>query len=165
MKAGHYLMLALLLDAAGDEAAAIEAARKSVELGRNHPRAYANLARLLIKAGREDEALRVYHELEKVYLSPVGRYQAVEQVSDYAYAEAWIALGREALGKGENDRAERYFQDALELAGGYAEQMRAQEKLLRQIGSWDEVRVMEAEQLAAEAALLLDRTRRAREGN
>lgn len=165
MKSGHHLMLALLLDAAGDEEAAIEVARRSVELGRNHPRAYANLARLLAKAGREDEALEVYRRLEEVYRSPVGKYQALTQLSDYAYAEAWIALGREALTAGEAARAIRYFEDAVELTGRYAEELRAQEKLLRQIGGWDEMRVLEAERIQAVANLLLADARRSLEGD
>lgn len=160
LKSGHHLMLALLLDAAGDAEGAIASARRSVEVGPNHPRGFANLARLLIKAGREDEALVVYRRLDEVYRSPVGKYQAVTQVSDYAYAEAWIALGREALQAGDAEGAVGYFEQAAALAGQYASETRAQEEMLRQIGSWDEMRVLDAERLAAQANLLLSDARR-----
>lgn len=161
LKSGHHLMLALLLDVLGDEEGAIAAARRSVEVGPNHPRAFANLARLLMKAGRTDEAMQVYRQLERIYNSPVGKYQAVTQTSDYAYAEAWVALGQEALRGGDRHRAADYFERAATLAGQYAAEARAQESMLRQIGAWDEMRVLDAERLAAEANLLLARAREA----
>ncbi len=154
-RAGNYLGLAWLYDALGEPESAIASARDAVYAAPNNPRGYATRARLLIADGRDDEALEVYRELEEVYHSPVGKYQAVEEASDYAYAEAWVALGREALESGEPARAREYLRDAIDEAGEYARLQRAREKTLRLLGDWDERRVAEAERLEALAKLLL----------
>lgn len=154
-RAGNYLGLAWLHEAMGEPEAAIASARDAVYAAPNNPRGYATLARLLIADGRDDEAMEVYHKLEEVYRSPVGKYQAVEEAMDYAYAEAWVALGREALDAGDKNQAREYLRDAIEEAGEYARLQRAREKTLRLLGNWDERRVAEAERLEALAKLLL----------
>ncbi len=163
LDSGNYLGMAWLLSVQGDADGAAAAARRAVDTSPNHPRGYATLAHMLIQAGREDEALDVYRRLEEVYHSPVGKYQAVEEVMDFAYAEAWLALGREALGSGDAAGAEAYFEDAAELAAEFASLQRAREKALRQIGSWDEEKVARAERLVAEAHLALRDARNGRQ--
>jgi len=153
LKAGNFLVLAWLYENLGEYTSALAAARRAVALGPNYPRAYVALAQLLEQTGNHDEAIATYRSLEEVHESPVGKYQAVEQVTDYSYAYAWLALGREAMDAGELDQAAQYLQRASELAGEYARYQRSREEPLRLIGMWEEADVVEAERLQAEAEL------------
>jgi len=153
LKADNFLALAHLYEALGEYTSALAAARRAVELGPNYPRAYVALAQLLERTGNHNEAIATYRSLEEVHESPVGKYQAVEQVTDYFYAYAWLALGREAMDAGEFERAAQYLHRASALAGEYARYQRSREERLRLIGMWYEADVVEAERLQAEAEL------------
>jgi len=152
LKAGNYLALASLYDALGDPRSALAAAERAIEVHPNWPRAYVVLARLQAEQGRKDDALATWRALEQVYLSPVGRYQAIEEVTDYSYAYGWLGLARAAEREGDVAAARRYYELAATLTGEFARLQREREKRLRLIETWNEREVAEAERLRDEAA-------------
>jgi len=164
LKAGNYLALAQLYESLEDFTSALVAAQRAIELGPNYPRAYVVLAHLFEHTSNHEEALSTYRRLEEVFESPVGRYQAVEQVNDYSYAYAWLALGEAATDEGKRDEAAQYFRRAQDLADEYARVKRGREEALRLLGTWDELDVAEAERLAAKARLAAEKAKRKREG-
>ncbi len=164
LKAGNYLALAQLYERIEDFASALAAAQRAVELGPNYPRAYVALARLFERTGNREEALATYRRLEDVFESPVGRYQAMEQVNDYSYAYAWLALGEAARDEGKPEAAAQYFHRAHDLAYEYARLQRNREQALRLLGTWDEADVAEAERLAVQAELAAEKTQLKHEG-
>ena len=147
LHAGNYLTLAQLYAGIGDLQAGIEAARRAVELHPNFPRAYVVLAHLQAMAGRDDEAMRTWHALEELHRSPVGQYQAIDQPTDISWAYAWFALGHEAEEQKRTDEAASYYRRAAELTQAFAASRRHHEEILRELGTWNEGEVMEAEQL------------------
>ncbi|MGD9495278.1 MAG: O-antigen ligase family protein [Armatimonadota bacterium] len=147
LDAGNYLALAALYDAVGEVDSALAAAREAIAVHPNWPRAYVVLAQLQLEQGLEEEALGTWRALEQVYRSPVGRYQAVEGVTDYSYAWAWLALGQEAEESGKAVAAADYYRRAARMAGEFARLQRAREETLRSLGTWDEAEVAEAERL------------------
>lgn len=160
---GNFLVLAQLEAARSNHHAALGYARQAVELGPNYGRAYVVLAQLLERTGDHHAALDTYRRLEAVYDSPVGKYQAVEEITDYSYAYAWLELGREAQATGEHHQALRYFERAEQLTGEYARFQRGREEAFRLMGVWDESDVIEAERLEAEAALAARKAGRQRQ--
>ncbi len=155
LNAGNYLALSALYDALGDADSALARAARAVELHPTWPRAYVALGRLQEQEGLDEKALQTWRELERIHDSPVGRYQAVEEVTDYSYAYAWLGLGRAAEREGDVAAARGYYERAARLTGEFARLQREREKTLRLIGTWDEREVVEAERLrdAAEAGL------------
>jgi len=156
-KAGNYLALAHLYDALGDGRSALRAAEQAVTVHPNWPRAYVVLAQLQAEQGMMEKALRTWRALERVYQSPVGRYQAIEEVTDFSYAYAWLALGREAERAGDVTTAADYYQRAADLAGEFARIRRQREEALRLLGRFDEAEVEEAERMRDEALRALER--------
>ncbi|MFW6156586.1 MAG: tetratricopeptide repeat protein, partial [Armatimonadota bacterium] len=157
LDAGNYLALAQLYATLGEEQSAIAAARRAVEVHPNFARAYVVLAQLQEAIGAEDEALETWRALEDVYESPVGQYQAIEDPVDISWAYAWYALGREAERQGDDDDAAQYYRRAAELTERFARSRRNNEEILREIGSWDEAEVVEAERLERQAERRLER--------
>ncbi len=156
LDAGNYLALAQLYAALGEEQSAIAAARRAVEVHPNFPRAYVVLAQLQESIGAEDKALETWRALEEVYESPVGQYQAIEDPTDISWAHAWYALGREAEREGDDDDAAQYYRRAAELTGQFARSRRNSEEILRELGTWDEAEVVEAERLEQQAERRLE---------
>ncbi len=157
LDAGNYLALSQLYRELDRQESALAAARRAIEVHPNCPRAHVVLAQVQEEAGMDEEALETWRALERVHESPVGRYQAVTEVTDFSYAYAWLALGRAAEEDGEVERAKRYFTRAARLAGEFARIQRKREELLRALGNWDEAEVQEAERLGAEAQRRLKR--------
>lgn len=155
LDAGNYLALAELYRELGEEASAASAAKRAIEVHPIYLRAYVVLALLLEEMGREDEAMATWRAMDALYQSPVGRYQALAEVADYSWAYAWLALGREADERGDIAAAEDYYRRAAALTDEFARVQRAREEILKQIGTWDEARVREAERIrdSAERAL------------
>lgn len=156
-KAGNYLALAHLYNALGDGPSALRAAEQAVAVHPNWPRAYVVLAQLQAEHGMTEKALQTWRALERVYQSPVGRYQAIEEVTDFSYAYAWLALGREAERVGDVTAAADYYQRAADLASEFARLQRRREEALRLLGRFDEAEVEEAERIRDEARLALER--------
>ncbi|MEA3403317.1 MAG: O-antigen ligase family protein [Armatimonadota bacterium] len=164
LRAGNYLGLAWVYEALGEEESALRAARKAIEVHPNYPRAYVTLAQLQERHRSHAEALKTWRALEEVYQSPVGQYQAVKEPTDFSYAYAWIALGREAESEGDLATARDYYQRAAELAGEFARLHREREEVLQAPGTWDEREVREAERVKAEAEAGLSRIQRRGDG-
>ncbi|MGC9316857.1 MAG: tetratricopeptide repeat protein, partial [Armatimonadota bacterium] len=158
--AGNYLGLAWLYEAIGDEESALRAAREAIEVHPNYPRALVTLAQLQETHRTHAEALETWRALEEVYQSPVGRYEAVDEVTDFSYAHGWVALGREAEREGELEAARDYYQRAAELAEEFARLHREREEIRRALGTWDEREVREAERVKAEAEAGIRRIQR-----
>ncbi len=128
LSAGNYLALSALYDALDQPDSALAAAERAIEVQPNWPRAYVVLA-----------------------LLPVGRYEAIDEVTDYSYAYAWLALGAEAEASGDAEAAADYYERAVALAGEFARLHRGREEMRRALGTWDEAEVVEAERLRDQA--------------
>ncbi len=157
LDAGNYLALAELYERLGDEASAVNAAKRAIEVQPVYLRAYVVLAQLYEQMEREDAAMETWRALNDLYESPVGLHQPLDEVTDYSWAYAWLALGREAEALGNLQAAERYFRQSAEQTGEFARVHRSREETLREIGTWDEVRVREAERLRDRAERALRR--------
>lgn len=157
LQAGNYLALALLYQVAGESDSALAAARQAVDVAPNWPIAWAALARMQEQMGRPDEALATWRALDEIAQSPVGRYQAVLEPTDVAFAQAWLALGRQAEADGRLDVAAQYYERAAGLADTFARLQRLREEGMRALGSWDERETVEAERLRDEARAGLQR--------
>jgi tetratricopeptide (TPR) repeat protein len=157
LQAGNYLALALLYQAADRDASALAAARRAVEVAPNWPVAWAALGRLQEALGRHEEALETWRALDRIAQSPVGRYQAVLEPTDIAFAWAWLALGKQAEAEGEHEVAAGYYKRAAELAETFASIQRSREEGMRALGTWDEAETVEAEKLRDEARAGLER--------
>jgi putative inorganic carbon (HCO3(-)) transporter len=157
LDAGNYVALAQVYSRLGEMGSAVAAAKRAVEAHPNDPRTYVMLARLQEQMGRDAEALQTWREVEELYESPVGRYQALEEVTDVSPAYAWLALGRNAEEQGDAQAAEKYYRRAEKLAGSFARLQRKREEPLRELGVWNEAEVVEAERLAARAEAGLER--------
>lgn len=154
---GNYMALAQLYASLDDQQSALAAAKRAIEVQPDEPRAHVILAQLQERMGREEAALETWRALERVYQSPVGQYQPIDQPTGYDWAYAWIALGREAERQDDAAEAAKYYRRAAKLAGGFAERKRAREQIWREIGTWNEAEVAEAERLAAKARGGLER--------
>jgi len=150
-EAGNYLALATLHDALGDAENALASAERAVELHPTSPQAHARLGRLQEQEGLDEKALQTWRELERIWASPVGRYRAVDEVTDYSYAYAWLGLGRDAEERGDVAAAREYYERAAALTGEFARKKREGEEMLRLTGMWNEREVVEAERLRDEA--------------
>ena len=157
LQAGNYLALALLYQAADRDDSALAAARRAVEVAPNWPVAWAALGRLQEALGRHEEALETWRALDRIAQSPVGRYQAVLEPTDIAFAWAWLALGKQAEAEGEHEVAAGYYKRAAELAETFASIQRSREEGMRALGTWDEAETVEAEKLRDEARAGLER--------
>lgn len=157
LDAGNYLALAQLYAGLGEERSALAAAKRAVEVNPISAPAYVMLAQLQESTGHDDEALATWRALEGVWESPVGRYQAIDEIMDYSWAYAWMALGQEAERQGDLEQAAKYYRRAAELTGSFARTQRAREELQRQIGTWNEAEVAEAERLHERAERALER--------
>lgn len=166
LHAGNYLALAMLYQAAGQEDSALAAARRAVEVAPNWPLAWAALGRLQEDLGRREEALETWRTLDRIARSAVGRYQAVAEPTDVAFAWAWLALGKEAEAAGQDETAARYYKRATQLTEAFVSLQRSREEGMRALGTWDEAEVAEAEKLLDEARAGLQRVGgTAREGD
>ncbi|MGI5816642.1 MAG: O-antigen ligase family protein [Armatimonadota bacterium] len=157
LDAGNYVAMAQLYAGLGEEQSALAAAGRAVEVHPNYARAWVVLAQLQESAGLEEQARATWRALEEIYRSPVGQFQAIDEVTDVSWAYAWLALGREAEEQGEFDEAAKYFRRAAELTGSFTRMQRSREELLRQIGTWNEAEVVEAERMQAAAERGLER--------
>lgn len=151
LDAGNLLALAELYDAVGEPTSAAQAAEEAIRVHPNYPRAYVVLARVQEQLGEHERVLETFRALERLWESPIGRYQALEEVSDFSWAYAWLALGDEAAEKGDIEAADDYYRRAGEVAGGYAALQRSREEPMRALGTWREAEVREAERLVREA--------------
>jgi putative inorganic carbon (HCO3(-)) transporter len=152
---GNYVGLAELYARLDEEQSALAAAQRAVEVAPNSARSYVTLAQLQERFGRADEALATWRALDELYKSPVGQIAAIEQPTDFLWAYAWLPLAEAAEERGDRDEAARYFRQAADLTGGYAEMQRAVEEAMKLLGSWNEAMVAEAERMqrSAEAGL------------
>lgn len=157
LDAANYVALSDLYAALGDRESALNAARRAIEVQPVYLRAYVALAMLQEEMGRRDEALQTWRQMEALYQSRVGQHQALAQVTDYWWAYAWLALGEEAEESGDIAAADDFYGRAAALSGEYAHVQRVREEVLKQIGSWDESRVREAERLRDRAEQALRR--------
>ncbi len=163
-EAGNYLALSTLYEALGEADSALASAQRAVELHPTSPQAYARLGRLQEQEGLDEKALQTWRELERIWESPVGRYPAVDEVTDYSYAYAWLGLARDAEERGDVAAARTYYERAAALTGEFARKKRDGEEMLRLTGMWDEREVVEAERLRDEAEAGLRRLPDAGEG-
>ena len=162
--AGNYLALSTLYDALGDADSALASAERAVELNPTSPQAHVRMGLVQEQQGLDEKALQTWRELERIWQSPVGRYPAVEEVTDYWYAYAWLGLGRDAEERGEVAAAREYYERTAKLTGEFARTKREREEMLRLTGMWDEREVAEAERLRDEAEAGLRRLPDAGEG-
>lgn len=157
LQAGNYVALAVLYQAAGEDDSALAAARQAVAVAPNWPLAYAALGRMQEEMGRPQEALETWRTLDRIAQTPIGRYQAVLEPTDVAFAWAWLALGEQAETEGQLDVAAQYYERAAGLADTFARLQRLREEGMRALGSWDETETVEAERLRDEARAGLQR--------
>ena len=162
--AGNYLALSTLYDALGDADSALASAERAFELNPTSPQAHVRMGLVQEQQGLDEKALQTWRELERIWQSPVGRYPAVEEVTDYWYAYAWLGLGRDAEERGEVAAAREYYERTAKLTGEFARTKREREEMLRLTGMWDEREVAEAERLRDEAEAGLRRLPDAGEG-
>ncbi|MBL0309479.1 MAG: tetratricopeptide repeat protein [Bacteroidetes bacterium] len=101
---GNYLKAEVLASVDQKFHEAIPYYRKAVELEPDADTILLNFASCLEKVGKLDEALKCYHEVEKISLEE-------ENESDWVYVE----MAEVYFKKGENENAKKYFQKALDL--------------------------------------------------
>jgi tetratricopeptide (TPR) repeat protein len=154
---GNLMGLAELYAALDQEQSALAAAKRAVEVQPNEPRAYVVLGRLQERMDREEKALDTWRALDELWESPVGQNQAIATPTDFDWAYAWLALAQQAERQGDLNEAGRFYRQAADLTGQFASARRKNEELLRQIGTWDETEVREAERLTAKAERGLER--------
>jgi O-antigen ligase len=136
----HYVALSRLYEMADRLPEALAAAREAIARYPTYPRGLAQLAQVQARSGDRAGALATYRRLNEVYESPVGRYPAVPEIVETAFAYAWLGLGEEALRQGDWVSAGGYYGQAV---AAVANELARNRFLMTQLGeggkeAWEE---------------------------
>ncbi len=144
--------LAHLYAQVGDLPAAVGAARQAVQLYPNYTKAWLTLAELQTASGQPAAALANYRRVTEMYFSPVRKYAALGELSEPGYAEAFQAMGRDALKRGDEEYASFALGMAAKVFTVYFQQVPLRRELMKLQGQWDEARYQQMRTMANEVA-------------
>ena len=144
--------LAHLYAQGGDLPAAIAAAHKAVQLYPKYTKGWITLAELQAADGDAEAALASYRRVTELYFSPVREYAAIGEFSEPGYAEAWEAVGRDALKREEHEYASFALGMAAKVFTVYFQQVPLRREIMKLQGQWDEARYQQMRTMANEVA-------------
>jgi len=144
--------LAHLYALLGDLPAAVGAAQKAVQLYPNYTKGWLTLAELQATSGQPAAALASYRRVTELYFSPVRQYAAIGELSEPGYAEAWQAVGQDALKREECEYASFALGMAAKVFTVYFQQMPLRREIMKLQGQWDEAQYQQMRARASELA-------------
>ncbi len=144
--------LAHLYAQVGDLPGAVGAAHQAVQLFPNYTKGWITLAELQAANGDAQAALASYRRVTELYFSPVREYAAIGELSEPGYAEAWEAVGRDALKREEHEYANFALGMAAKVFTVYFQQVPLRRELMKLQGQWDEARYQRRRVMAGEVA-------------
>ncbi|MFQ6133774.1 MAG: O-antigen ligase family protein [Armatimonadota bacterium] len=120
----------------GDTGRSIRLAEQALERAPRDPKLIVQLARLYAAAGQAGRAEAMFHRLHGLWESPAAKYRAIEGMVEWRYAYAWAYFHQQAKARGDEEGADKWRRQALDLLDEYESYMQKQSEMLKATGRW-----------------------------